>query len=224
VQDIMQAGIPVARIELLDALQMQACIAYSKLTGIEPAPTLLFEFHGSPAGVAEQAEAAEAIAADHAARGFAWATEPEARAKLWQARHDGYWANCALRPGWRILTTDCVVPISRLAEAVLGAQAEIARSGLLAPIVGHVGDGNFHTSILVPPEPDGLERALALDHAIVGRALDLEGSCSGEHGVGLTKREFLEREHGQAALEVMHGLKAALDPNGIMNPGKIFRD
>ena len=224
VQEIMQAGIPVARIELLDALQMQACIAYSKLTGIEAAPTLLFEFHGSPAGVAEQAQAAEGLAAEHGARGFQWATEAEARAKLWQARHDGYWANCALRPGWRVLSTDCVVPISNLAAAVLGAQEEIAKSGLLAPIVGHVGDGNFHTSIMVPPEPDGMDRALALDRAIVGRALDLEGSCSGEHGVGLTKREFLPREHGTDALDVMRGLKAALDPHGIMNPGKIFPD
>jgi D-lactate dehydrogenase (cytochrome) len=224
VQDIMQAGIPVARIELLDGPQMAACIAYSKLTGIDAAPTLLFEFHGSPAGVAEQAQAAEALTADHGAQGFVWATEPEARARLWQARHDGYWAACALRPGWRAFSTDCVVPISRLAEAVLGAQEAIARSGLIAPIVGHVGDGNFHTLILVPPEPDGMERAMRLDRAIVRLALELDGSCSGEHGVGLTKREFLLREHGPEALEVMRTLKVALDPNGIMNPGKIFLD
>ncbi len=219
---VMQAGIPVARIELLDDVQMGACIAYSKLEGLAAAPTLLFEFHGTPASVAEQAEGAEAIAAGFGAQGFRWATEPEARTKLWQARHDAYWANLALKPGHKGLTTDTIVPISRLAEAVLGAKQDILDSGFTAPIVGHVGDGNFHALILVPPDPDALARAWALDRKLVARALALGGSCSGEHGVGIGKREFLEQEHGAEALAVMRALKTTLDPRGILNPGKMF--
>ncbi len=218
----LQACVPVARIELLDEVQMQACISYSKLAGLEVAPTLFLEFHGSAAAVAEQAETVEEIAAGFDARGFQWATDADARAQLWKARHDAYWAALALRPGYRGIVTDAVVPISRLADLILGAQEDIAASGLAAPIVGHVGDGNFHTVILAPPEPDGLDRAWALDRRIVARALSLGGSCSGEHGVGLGKREFLEAEHGSDALDVMRQLKGALDPRGIMNPGKLF--
>ncbi len=150
------------------------------------------------------------------------ATNADQRKRLWKARHDAYWACLALQPGYRGIATDAIVPISRLAEAVLGVKADIEESGLLAPIVGHVGDGNFHTVILVPPEPDGLERAWALDRKIVARALALGGSCSGEHGVGLGKREFLEQEVGAEALAVMRSLKTALDPRGILNPGKLF--
>ncbi len=219
---VMQAGIPVARIELLDDVQMGACIAYSKLEGLEAAPTLLFEFHGTAASVAEQAAGAEEIAAGFGARGFRWASDPETRTKLWQARHDCYWACMAMQPGHKGLTTDSIVPISRLAEAVLAAKRDILESGLSAPIVGHVGDGNFHALILVPPEPDGLARAWALDRKLVARALALGGSCSGEHGVGIGKREFLEQEHGAEALAVMRSLKATLDPRGILNPGKMF--
>jgi D-lactate dehydrogenase (cytochrome) len=220
---VMQAGIPVARIELLDDVQMGACIAYSKLDGLEATPTLLFEFHGTRASVAEQAEAAEAIAAGFGARGFRWATDPEARARLWQARHDAYWASMAMKPGHKGLTTDVIVPISRLAEAVLGAKEDILASGMTAPIVGHVGDGNFHALILIPrDDPEALARAWALDRKIVARALALGGSCSGEHGVGIGKREFLEQEHGIEALAVMRTLKATLDPRGILNPGKMF--
>jgi D-lactate dehydrogenase (cytochrome) len=219
---VMQAGIPVARIELLDDVQMGACIAYSKLAGLEPVPTLFFEFHGTTAAVAEQAQQAEAIALDFAAHGFRWATDADERTKLWRARHDAYWACLGLKPGHQGIATDAIVPISRLAEAILGAQEDIAASGLVAPIVGHVGDGNFHTVILVPPGPEGLQQAWDLDRKIVGRALALGGSCSGEHGVGIGKREFLEREHGAEALAVMRSVKAALDPRGIMNPGKIF--
>ena len=220
--DVMQAAIPVARMELLDDVQMAACTAYSGLQGLDALPTVFFEFHGTPASVAEQASLAEALAADRGARNFAWATDPAARARLWQARHDAYWADLALRPGWKAVTTDAIVPVSRLDEAILGAKADILESGLIAPVVGHVGDGNFHTVILVPPEPDGLARAWALDRKIVARALALGGSCSGEHGVGLGKREFLETEHGADALDVMRSLKTALDPRGILNPGKIF--
>ncbi len=219
---VMQAGIPVARMELLDEVQMQASIAYSRLQDFTALPTLFFEFHGSPAGVAEQALAAEELADGFNAEGFRWATSPEERSRLWKARHDAYWAGLASRPGHRGLATDAIVPISRLAEAILGAKEDIAASGLSAPIVGHVGDGNFHTVILVPPEPDGVERAMALDRKIVARALALGGSCSGEHGVGLGKREFLAQEHGAEALAVMRSVKHALDPRGILNPGKIF--
>jgi D-lactate dehydrogenase (cytochrome) len=219
---VLAAGIPVARIELLDDVQMGACIAYSKLEKLDSLPTLLFEFHGTEAGVTEQAERAQEIAAGYQARGFQWAANAEQRNRLWKARHDAYWAVLAIRPGLRQLVTDAIVPISRLAEAVLGAKADIEASGLQAPIVGHVGDGNFHAGILVPPEPDGLDRAWALDRKIVARALALGGSCSGEHGIGLGKREFLEQEVGAEAIAVMKSLKATLDPHGILNPGKLF--
>ncbi|MDR3532597.1 MAG: FAD-linked oxidase C-terminal domain-containing protein [Rhodopila sp.] len=219
---ILQLGIPVARMELLDDVQMAACIAYSKLEGLAALPTLFFEFHGTPAGVAEQASQAEEIALGFDGLGFAWATEAAARAKLWQARHDAYWAALAWKPGHKGIATDAIVPISRLNEAILGAKEDIAASGLTAPIVGHVGDGNFHTVIMVPPEPDGMRRAWELDKKIVARALALGGSCSGEHGVGIGKREFVEQEHGAEALTVMRAVKQALDPRGVMNPGKIF--
>jgi D-lactate dehydrogenase (cytochrome) len=219
---ILQVGIPVARMELLDDVQMAACIGYSKLEGLDPVPTLFFEFHGTEAGVTEQAQLAQGIAADNNSRGFRWATDPAERNRLWQARHDAYWACLALKPGHKGIATDAIVPISRLNEAILGAKEDIAASGLIAPIVGHVGDGNFHTVILVPPEPDGLARAWELDKKIVARALALGGSCSGEHGVGIGKREFLEQEHGAETLAVMRSVKQALDPRGVLNPGKIF--
>jgi len=219
---ILQTGIPVARMELLDEVQVAACIAYSKLEGLQALPSLFFEFHGTPAGVKEQAQQAEEIAASSDGAGFRWATDAAERSKLWQARHDALWACLALKPGHRGIATDAIVPISRLNEAILGAKEDIAASGLTAPIVGHVGDGNFHTVILVPPEPDGLARAWELDKKIVARALALGGSCSGEHGVGIGKREFLEQEHGTETLAVMYSVKQALDPRGILNPGKIF--
>ena len=222
VMNILAVGIPVARMELLDDVQMAACIAFSKLEGLTPVPTLFFEFDGTTASVKEQAEQAEEIANDNGAKGFRWATETAARNKLWQARHDAYWAALASRPGCKGVTTDAIVPVSRLADLILGAKADIEASGLSAPIVGHVGDGNFHTVILVPQEEGGLERAWALDRKIVARALSLEGSCSGEHGIGLGKREFLEQEVGMEVLNVMRSVKTALDPHGIMNPGKLF--
>ncbi len=221
----IQSGIPVARIELLDEVQMEAVIRYSRLEGFAPAPTLFLEFHGSEAGVREQAEAVEAIAAENGGLGFRWAVAAEERNRLWKARHDAAWAALALKPGYRPLTTDVIVPISKLTEAVLGAKQDIEESGFTAPIVGHVGDGNFHSVILVPPDdPEALERAWALDRKIVARALALGGSASGEHGVGLGKREFLLREHGAEALAVMRTLKEALDPRGILNPGKMLPD
>jgi D-lactate dehydrogenase (cytochrome) len=220
-----QSGIPVARMELLDADMMEACIRFSKLEGHEPAPTLFLEFHGSHAGVAEQAAAVEAIAGDFGGEGFAWATDAEERNRLWKARHDAYWAGLALKPGWRALTTDVCVPISRLAEALVGAKEEAEALGHTTCIVGHVGDGNFHQMVLFDPnDPDGLERAWEMDRRIVARGLALGGTCSGEHGVGLGKREFLEQEHGTEALAVMRAIKHSLDPKGILNPGKMFRN
>lgn len=221
----MQLGVPVARIELLDEVQMAACIAYSKLEGMAPVPTLFLEFHGTEASVAEQAASVEALATEHGGSGFAWARDAEARTKLWKARHDAYWAGIAYRPGKRGITTDVCVPISRLAEALLGAKADIEASGFEAPIVGHVGDGNFHAIILVEEgNAAEMDRAWALDRLIVRRALALGGTCSGEHGVGLGKREFLLEEHGEGALAVMRALKATMDPKGILNPGKMFFD
>jgi D-lactate dehydrogenase (cytochrome) len=221
----MQSGIPVARIELLDADQMRACIGYSRLEGYRAAPTLFLEFHGTTASVQEQAEAVEAIAADQGGEGFAWATDAETRNRLWKARHDAYWAAINLIPGWRGITTDICVPISKLAEAIVGAKEEAVALGHTTCIVGHVGDGNFHQVILYDPnDPAALERAWDMDRRIVARGLALGGTCSGEHGVGLGKREFLEQEHGAEALAVMRGVKASLDPKGILNPGKMFRN
>lgn len=225
VSTVMQSGIPVARIELLDEDQMEACIRYSKLEGFEATTTLFLEFHGSPASVVEQAEKVEAVARDFGATGFEAATDPEARNRLWKARHDAYWAAVALKPGHRGITTDVCVPISRLTEAVVKAKETAEASGLTSCIVGHVGDGNFHCLILFPDNDQAaLEKAWALDREIVAQGLAFGGTCSGEHGIGLGKREFLEQEHGDGALSVMRALKATLDPKGIMNPGKMFRN
>lgn len=222
---VMQMGIPVARIELLDDDMMAASISFSKLEGYAPLTTLFLEFHGSEAGVAEQAAMVEAITAEHGGSGFRWATDPAERNKLWKARHDSYWAGCAAKPGHKALTTDVCVPISRLAEALVGAKEEAKALGHFTCIVGHVGDGNFHQMVLYDPnDPSGLERAWDMDRRIVERGLALGGTCSGEHGIGLGKREFLEREHGAEALAVMRSLKGTMDPKGILNPGKMFRN
>jgi D-lactate dehydrogenase (cytochrome) len=222
---VMQLGIPVARIELLDDDMMAAAIAFSKLEGFEPVTTLFLEFHGTEAGVAEQAALVEAITTENGGSGFRWETDPAARTKLWKARHDSYWAGVAWIPGRRALTTDVCVPISRLAEALVGAKEEAKALGHTTCIVGHVGDGNFHQMILYDPaDPNGLEGAWDMDRRVVARGLSLGGTCSGEHGIGLGKRDFLEAEHGADALDVMRSLKVALDPRGIMNPGKMFRN
>jgi D-lactate dehydrogenase (cytochrome) len=225
VSTVMQSGIPVSRIELLDEDQMEACIRYSKLEGFQATTTLFLEFHGSPASVVEQAEAVEAVARDFGATSFEAATDPETRNRLWKARHDAYWAAIALKPGHRGITTDVCVPISRLTEAVVKAKETAKASGQTSCIVGHVGDGNFHCLILFPDNDQAaLEKAWALDREIVAQGLALGGTCSGEHGIGLGKREFLEQEHGDGALSVMRALKATLDPKGILNPGKMFRN
>ncbi len=216
----MQMGIPVARIELLDALQMQACIQYSKLEGFAALPTLLFEFHGSEAGVREQAETMEALAADHGGSAFQWATRPEDRARLWKARHNAYYAALSLSPGRQAFSTDACVPISRLADCLLATRAELDAEGVIAPIVGHVGDGNFHVLVLFDPASTA-ERARAdrIAKSVSLRAIAMGGTCTGEHGVGIHKLDALIAEHGEA-VDLMKTLKRAFDPHDIMNPGK----
>jgi D-lactate dehydrogenase (cytochrome) len=220
---IVQLGIPVARIELLDEAQMDACNRHSRLTR-PVAPTLFFEFHGqSEASVDEQAQAVGDIVAEHGGRDYARAVTPEDRAKLWQARHDAYYAALALRPGSRGWTTDVCVPISRLADCIRETKRDLADSPLVGPLVGHVGDGNFH--LVMPINPDDASEMAAAEHLtdrLVARALAMGGTCSGEHGVGVGKMKFLEAEHGAAALDVMRAIKQALDPGNLMNPGKVL--
>jgi D-lactate dehydrogenase (cytochrome) len=216
----MQLGIPVARIELLDDVQMDACIRYSQLAQFEAKPTLFFEFHGTEAGVREQAESIEAIADDHGGSKFQWATKPEERSRLWKARHNAYYAALALAPGKQAFATDACVPISRLTDCVLETQADIVSTGLVAPIVGHVGDGNFHLVVLFDPtQPDDREKAEALAARVSLRAIAMGGTCTGEHGVGVHKLDALVAEHGEA-VSLMQAIKRALDPNDILNPGK----
>ncbi len=217
----IQSGIPVARIELLDELQVRAINAYAKLDYPEK-PTLFFEFHGTEAWAKEQAELVGEIAKDYGGSNFSWATRQEDRTKLWQARHDAWFANLAMKPGAQGWATDVCVPISRLAECILETRKDIDASGVLAPIVGHVGDGNFHLTFLLDPEkPEEMARAEGVNERMVMRALAMGGTCTGEHGVGTGKMRFLQAEHGEA-LTVMRQLKIALDPDNIMNPGKIL--
>ena len=219
---IIQLGIPIARVELIDANSVRMVNAHSKLT-LREEPQLLMEFHGSPASVKEQAEAVQEIAAEFGGNAFEWATTPEARTRLWTARHNAYFAAIQSRPGCRAISTDTCVPISRLADCLLDSVAEAEASGLPYFLVGHVGDGNFHFGYLIDPD-NPAERATAeqLNHALVARALRLEGTCSGEHGVGLHKMDFLLTEAGSGAVGMMRTIKQALDPHNIMNPGKIF--
>ena len=217
----IQLGVPVARIELLDEIQLDAVNRYSKLNYVLK-PTLFFEFHGtSQSAVAESATAVEEIAAEHGGRHFQWATTTEDRAKLWTARHNAFYAAVALRPGCKPWTTDVCVPISRLAECILETQADVQQSGLLAPLAGHVGDGNFHLIFLMDPnDPTELPKAKAINARLIERALAMGGTCSGEHGVGIGKMDYLQTEHGES-LEVMKTIKRALDPENRMNPGKL---
>lgn len=219
---IIQLGIPVARVEFLDEVMVGACNRHSQLA-LPQRPTLFLEFHGSEASVAEQAGRVQEIARDEGGSDFQWATAPEARTRLWKARHQAYFAGLALRPGCSCLIADVCVPVSRLPEAVAAARAEIDAAGLLAPIVGHVGDGNFHVMFLLDPN-DAAERARAEEvyGHMIDRALAADGTCTGEHGIGLGKRKRLLQEHGADAVETMRRVKQALDPLDILNPGKIF--
>jgi D-lactate dehydrogenase (cytochrome) len=218
----IQSGIPVARIELLDEVQVRACNAYSKLT-LQETPTLFLEFHGTEASVAEQAQRFGDIAAEFEGGSFEWTTKPEERTRLWQARHDAYWSMVALRPGAKGFSTDVCVPISRLAECVVETRRDIDELGLIAPIVGHAGDGNFHVGPMIdmdnPAEIAAVEKFL---ERLAARALAMEGTCTGEHGVGQGKMKYLEAEHGVPALDAMRAIKHALDPANLMNPGKIL--
>ena len=218
--ETIQMGIPVARIEFLDELQLRAVNAYSKLDIVER-PTLFLEFHGSEDGVAEQAARFGEIAAEHGGLGFDWATLEEDRNRLWRARHDAYYGVKAMWPGRRGYITDSCVPISQLADAIRETKADIAESGLIAPMVGHVGDGNFHLAIMIDPEnADELKAAERLSHSIAERSLRMGGTVTGEHGVGLGKIKYMEAEHG-AAYGVMADIKRVFDPQNILNPGKL---
>jgi D-lactate dehydrogenase (cytochrome) len=217
----IQSGLPIARIELLDGLQVRACNLHSHL-GLPETPMLFVEFHGSEAAVKEQAQRFGELAGEFSGGPFDWATTAEERTRLWQARHDVYWATNLLRPGARPLATDVCVPISRLADCVEATQRDIAATGLVAPIVGHVGDGNFHVGALVDmTNPQEVRAARAFCDRLVVRALAMDGTCTGEHGIGQGKMAYLERELGAEALALMATIKRSLDPLNIMNPGKV---
>jgi D-lactate dehydrogenase (cytochrome) len=218
----IQSGVPVARIELLDEVMIRACNRHSGLELAET-PTLFLEFHGTTAGVGEQSRTVGEIARDFGGQDFAWATKPEDRSRLWQARHDAAWASKELRPGAEMRATDVCVPISRLAECILETRRDLDDGALLAPIVGHVGDGNFHLTLLVDPDdPAEVARADAVTARMVERALAMGGTCTGEHGVGSGKIAYVEAEHGES-VALMRRIKRALDPQNIMNPGKVLR-
>ena len=220
----IQLGVPVARIELLDKLAITAINRHSKTT-LREEPTLFFEFHGSPTGVKEQAETVQAIATEHGGLDFDWATRPEDRSRLWQARHDAYYAGLGLMAGCRALTTDVCVPISMLAGCIDETFRDLDEnaSSLAGPLVGHVGDGNFHILLLVDPDNDeDLTRAKGFAARLAQRAIRMDGTCTGEHGVGVGKQAYMMLEHGEVAIDLMRALKRAIDPDDIMNPGKIL--
>ena len=219
----MQIGVPVARVEFLDENGVKAINKHDKLT-LPEKPLLLFEFHGSENSVKEQAEIVQEIAQEHGAIDFEWATRPEDRSRLWQARHNAYFALLQLRPGCRAISTDCCVPISHLAEILLVTKADCEQQQLTHSIIGHVGDGNFHVQMMVDPnDPEDIARAEAVNARMVERAIAMDGTCTGEHGVGLHKMDFLIQEHGEGAIDTMRAIKHALDPHNILNPGKIIR-
>jgi D-lactate dehydrogenase (cytochrome) len=219
---IIQMGVPIARCELLDAHAIRGVNKHSKLS-LREAPMLLMEFHGSEAGVKEQAETVQAIAREHGGNDFEWARTPEERTRLWTARHQAYFAALQTRPGCRCQSTDTCVPISRLADIINISIEDAEASGIPYWIVGHVGDGNFHLSYLIDPnDPAEVASAERMSAEMVQRALDMGGTCTGEHGIGLHKMGYLVSEAGPAAVAVMRSIKRALDPNNIMNPGKVF--
>jgi len=220
--EVIQLGVPIARVELIDHNTVRMVNTHSKL-GLREEPLLLMEFHGSPSSVKEQAELVQELASGHGGNAFEWASTPEERTRLWTARHNAYFAAIQSKPGCRAISTDTCVPISRLADCLLESVAEADASGIPYFLVGHVGDGNFHFGYLIDPsKPEEREVAEALNNKLVSRALALEGTCTGEHGVGLHKMDFLVLETGDGAVEMMRSIKRALDPKNIMNPGKIF--
>lgn len=219
--DIMQSGVPIARVEFMDERAVRAVNAYSH-TQLAEQPLLLFEFHGSPAGIGEQAALVQALTADQGGTAFQWAEKPEERTALWTARHHYFFACLQQRPGGKGITTDVCVPISRLADCVTQTAEDLQGLSFPWSIVGHVGDGNFHVVMLIDPDdPQEWERAEAVNTRLVMRAIEMDGTCTGEHGVGIHKMGFLKAEHGEAALQLMRNIKRAYDPNNIFNPGKI---
>jgi D-lactate dehydrogenase (cytochrome) len=219
---IIQMGVPIARCELLDGNAVRAVNKHDKLT-LREGPMLLMEFHGTPSGVNEQVATVQEIAAEQGGMAFEWAATPEERTRLWTARHHAYFAGMQSKPGCRTVTTDTCVPISRLAQCLLATVEEVEATGLPFYIVGHVGDGNFHVAYLIDPAiPEERDTAERLNRQLVQRALSLDGTCTGEHGIGLHKQGFLVAETGAGAVEMMRSVKRALDPKNIMNPGKIF--
>jgi D-lactate dehydrogenase (cytochrome) len=218
----IQLGVPVARIEIIDEVQLGIVNRFSK-TSLPEVPTLLFEFHGpSPAVVEEHARLVREVADEHGVTSFQWTASAEERAKLWEARHNVLYATIASRPGCKAWTSDVCVPIAHLAECIVETQKDLAASNLVAPLVGHAGDGNFHLIFMLDPDdPEELARVAAANHRLVERALSFGGTCSGEHGVGMGKLKYLEREHGEDALELMRTIKRAVDPANLMNPGKL---
>jgi D-lactate dehydrogenase (cytochrome) len=216
--ETLQCAVPIARVELLDQIQMKAIRLHSKIDYPE-LPTLFLEFHGGPESVKEQIEIVKDVATGNNGQEFKWAEKPEDRSKIWQARHEAYYANRGLQPGANMITTDVCIPISKLPECLLETRQDLDDIGLIAPIIGHVGDGNFHVMLLYTDEQTDI--ALDAHKRLVARALKFEGTCTGEHGIGIGKRQFLIDEHGEA-VEQMRKIKTIFDPDGIMNPGKIF--
>lgn len=218
----IQAGVPIARVELLDDVQIRGCNLHSHL-GLAELPTLFVEFHGSPGFVREQVETFEAVAGEHNGGPFQWASREEERARLWKARHEVYQAQLALRPGAKTFSTDVCVPLSRLAECVHETKQDVLESGITCAILGHVGDGNFHAAPLVMmDDPEDVAKAMAFAERVVRRALAMGGTCTGEHGIGQDKRKYMLAEHGEGAVAMMRAIKEALDPAGILNPGKVL--
>jgi D-lactate dehydrogenase (cytochrome) len=221
VVETLQCGVPMSRIELADTAQIEDINLYSKTSLVE-SPTLFLEFAGSPAAVAEQVETVKALAEAHGGSDFAWAKTEEDRRALWQARHNAAYASVARRPGCKLLATDACVPISRLVECITETQKDLANSIIRAPIVGHVGDGNFHLNVILDPnDPTEVEEGKRISKNLANRAIAMEGTCTGEHGIGIGKMSYLKHELGDA-IDVMKGIKAALDPHNLMNPGKVF--
>jgi D-lactate dehydrogenase (cytochrome) len=220
--EIIQMGVPIARVEFMDAAAVRAVNLHSKLT-LHETPMLVFEFHGSPSGVQEQAQTVQEITAQNGGQDFEWAERPEDRSRLWTARHNAYFAGVQLRPGCRASTTDVCVPISRLADCVRETADDLANASFPSIILGHVGDGNFHVLMMLDPDSEQeWKESEAINHSLVRRAIAADGTCTGEHGIGLHKMQFMLDEHGEDALALMRSLKHAFDPNNILNPGKII--
>ena len=220
--DSLLSGVPLARIELLDEVQMQACINFSKLNEFKPKPTLFFEFHGSNSEVIEQTKTIQEIMKEYGGSNFEWKNLPEERNRLWKARHDAYYASLSLKPGCLAWSSDVCVPITKLANCIIESKEKLISMNLLAPLVGHVGDGNFHLLYLIDQgDPGQLKKAKEHNKWMVEKAIDLGGTCTGEHGIGYGKAEFLAKEAG-SSINIMKSIKNSLDPKGLLNPGKIF--